>query len=607
MHHEIKLMSGNEAIARGLLEAGINVVAGYPGTPSSEVIDTLLREYKEYLDKVYVEWSVNEKVAAELAIAAAWSGLRAAATMKMSGMNVASDSFLSAVYSGVTGGLVFYVADDPGVYAGMVEQDTRHYAVMAPCPVIEPRTPSEAKNFVLLAFDISEKFKIPIILRGTTVLAHSEEPVLLGEIKLKSKEPIFEKDITRYTKAGRKIVLEQHKEVLEKIEKIKEEILKEGYYDTFGEENADLLVITAGNASNYVIDLVKEISGIKVLRLWMPWPIPEELIRNHIESVSKILVVEEIDPIIEREVRCILQELGSRVKVYGKLFGGPIPQYDEMSQEVILRALKVLGLDIKIRETRERRTFKRLITFCPGCPHRNTYFALIEAMKSLGMGPKDTIITGDIGCTILAMNKPFEIIWTELSMGASVGLARGFIKSGSKIVIAAVGDSTFFHATIPQAINAYLTNDNVKIIILDNSWVAMTGHQPSPTSPNVTRKVLPERILEAIGIETRVIDPYNVDEAVEGMKWLLESKGPRAIVARRECTLQAIRRGIKGIARINTEKCVGCGVCLSRTACMALRFNKKERKMEIIPELCNGCGLCAYICPFNAIEVKKPS
>ncbi|MCD6502943.1 MAG: 4Fe-4S binding protein [Euryarchaeota archaeon] len=607
MIQNIRLMSGNEAIARGLLEAGVNVVAGYPGTPSSEVIDTLLHDYKEYLDRVYVEWSVNEKVAAELAIAAAWAGLRAAATMKMSGMNVASDSFLSAVYSGVKGGLVFYVADDPGVYAGMVEQDTRNYAVMAPCPVIEPRRPKEAKNFVSLAFNISEEFKIPIILRGTTVLAHSEEPVPLGEIRIKKREFAFEKDIAKYTKAGRKIVLEQHKETLNKIKKIKEAIYKRKYYDTIG-NGSEILIITAGNASNYVLDLMNDLKEkIKVLRLWFPWPIPEKLIEEHVEGFTKILIVEEIDPIIEREVRAILQEIGSKAKVFGKLFGGPIPGYNEMTPEIVSNALAALGLEVRAKNPSSNvQGFRRPITFCPGCPHRVTYFALVEAMKSLGLDSSEIIITGDIGCTILAMNKPFEIIWTELSMGASVGLARGFLKAGKDIVIATVGDSTFFHATIPQIINAYLTNDNVKVIILDNSWVAMTGHQPTPTSPITKRRVLPEKILEAIGIETKVIDPYDVKGSIEAMKWLLSSKGPKAVVARRECSLQAIRRGIKGTAMIIKDKCVGCRLCLSKTACMALKFNEKEKKMEIIKELCNGCGLCAYICPFDAIEVKKP-
>jgi len=516
-----KIMSGNEAIARGIVEAGAHVASGYPGTPSSEVVDTLLKEYSEYL---YVEWSINEKVAAELAIAAAWSGLRAIATMKMSGMNVASDSVLSAVYSGTKGGLLFYVADDPGVYAGMVEQDTRNYAVMAPCPCVEPSTPSEAKNFVSLAFDLSERFEIPVILRGTTVLAHSEEPVELGEIKSRKIEPSFEKDIARYTKAGRKIVIEQHKMVLEKLEKIKEEIERRKYYSV-DEGDLKWLIITSGSVSGYVYDLVK--GKAKILRLWLSWPIPKQLILNHMNEAEKVLVVEEIDPIIEREVRAIAQMEGLNIKILGKMTGD-MPLYDEYNHSIVARGLKKLGIDIDIPTSRVKnlRTFRRPITFCQGCPHRVTYYALIRALREFGLDPqKNVIVTGDIGCTILAMNKPFEIIWTELSMGASVGLARGFIRAGEKIVIAALGDSTFFHATIPQIINAYLTKDNIKIVVLDNTWTAMTGHQPTPTSPNATVQILPEKVLEGIGIRTKVVDPYDIDATIEAMKWMIAQKG----------------------------------------------------------------------------------
>lgn len=597
-----KIMSGNEAIARGVVEAGTHVASGYPGTPSSEVIDTLLKEYSDYL---YVEWSINEKVAAELAIAAAWSGLRAIATMKMSGMNVASDSVLSAIYSGTKGGLLFYVADDPGVYAGMVEQDTRNYAVMAPCPCVEPSTPSEAKKFVSLAFDLSEKFEIPIILRGTTVLAHSEEPVELGDIKSIKVEPNFEKDIAKYTKAGRKIVIEQHKMVLEKLEKIREEIEKSEYY-TIDEGNPDLLVITSGSASGYVYDLAK--GKAKILRLWLSWPIPRQLILEHMSEAEKVLIVEEIDPVIEREVRAIAQIEGLNTKILGKMTGD-MPSYDEYTHKIVAYGLRRLGIDVDIPSSKIEniRTFRRPITFCHGCPHRVTYYALIRALREFGLDPKrNVIVTGDIGCTILAMNRPYEMIWTELSMGASVGLARGFLRAGEKIVIAALGDSTFFHATIPQIINAYLTKDNVKIVILDNSWTAMTGHQPTPTSPNVTAQILPEKILEGIGIKTKVVDPYDIDATIEAMKWMISQDGPAAVVARRECSLQAMRRGIKGIARVLENKCTGCKACLTITACPALRYEDSSGKMRIIPELCNGCGLCAYVCPFNAIEVEPP-
>jgi len=580
-------MSGNEAIARGVVEAGASLAVGYPGTPSSEVIDTLRREYS---DKIEARWCVNEKVAFEIALGASWSGLRAIATMKMSGLNVASDSFLSAVYSGSKGGLLLYVADDPGVHAGMVEQDTRHYALMGLCPVLEPSTPAEAKELVKRAFKISEDFETPIMVRGTTSLAHSEEPVELGEIpKEHRRVPPFTRDLDRYTKAGSARVLRQKKEAIRRLEKLERWIEKEEFYEAIG-DGIDL-IITAGVPSTYV----KEIYDGKILRLYFSFPLPREKILEEIQDARKVLVVEELDPVVEIQIRSLLQREGISVDLYGKL-DGTLPCIGEIGHEEVLSGLRALEERVE-RKKVIKKSFKRPITFCAGCPHRGTCLAMKLALRDLGISP---VITGDIGCTILGMNPPFDLFWTEVSMGSSVGIGIGIWKGKKEPVVAMLGDSTFFHAAIPQTIEAKLQGANLKIVVMDNGWTAMTGHQPSPSTG---LEMKPEDLLKAIGIETYVLDAYDVEGLRKVFKEILSKKGVQAVVARRECALQAMRRGVKGSAKVLEDKCVGCGTCVRMTACPAIYMEGGKAKIE--DSLCNGCGICAYVCPTKAIEVKR--
>lgn len=622
-----KLLTGNEAIAEGIIESGVEVVTGYPGTPSTEVILTLLPQKEEL--GIHIEWSTNEKVAFEIAAGAAWAGKRALVTMKMSGVNVAADSLASVAYSGCTGGLVVFVADDPGVSAGMPEEDSRYYAKSMVVPMLDLASQQECLDYVKLAFEISEKIGGPIFLRSTTDISHVASDVEIGKkLKLEKREAHFERDIAKYTKAGAAWCMAQHQDALGRLEeasKICDSYITESgikVNETHFEDGSKQGVIYAGAVEGNFKEALKKYNlKLSWLKIGMVYPLPEERIKKFLKKVERVLILEELDPLIEVEVIKIAYLLNKKVEILGKfdktlsLIGNYSFKKIRKSLEILLKTKLESGQNSKILERAKELEVKRPTSFCIGCPHRGTYFALNKAIKNLKYKKEEIIVTGDIGCTILGMSKPFESCWTEVAMGASIGLAQGFKWAGiKKPVIATIGDSTFFHAGIPPLINAVYQKVPLTIIILDNGWTAMTGFEENPGTISLdessTKRVDIVEICRGCGIEDiKIIEPYQSEKATDAIMKAIEYPGVSVVVSRRECALQTKRRKIKFPQRkVNIDKCNGCRICLSSLACPAMVFHPKDANSKAYMEItsaCFGCGLCEFTCPEGAIEVIK--
>ncbi|MEA1964931.1 MAG: thiamine pyrophosphate-dependent enzyme [Candidatus Aerophobetes bacterium] len=610
-----KLLTGNEAVAEGIIESGAEVVCGYPGTPSTEVIQTLLPQEKEL--GIHVEWSINEKVASEIAAAASWAGKRAIAIMKMSGLNVASDSLCSIIYSGCGGGLVVYVVDDPGAGAGMVEQDSRYYAKLGVAPMLDVSSQQESLDFVKLAFETSEEIGGPVFLRSTASISHVASNVEIGKrVKLK-REAHFERNISKYTKPKASWCMNQHQDSLTRLTRaskiVDSKVNKMHLEEEYG-------VIASGAAWENFQEAVNRYNlKLSWLKIGIVNPLPEEKIKEFLKEIDRLLVLEELEPFIEEEVMRISFLSGKKIDILGK-FDGTLSKMGNYSfkevkdsLEALLKAKLELEQNPEIIERAEKLEVKRPTSFCVGCPHRGTYYAINRAIKKLKYKKGEIIVTGDIGCTILGMNKPFETCWTEVAMGASIGIAQGFKWAGiEKPVLATIGDSTFFHAGIPPLINAVYQNVPLTVIILDNGWTAMTGFEENPgTIPLKEADTVRVDIVEVCrgcGVkDVSVIDPYQSKEALDVIAEAIKHPGVSVLVSRRECSLQARRRRISlPKLKVNPDKCTGCRVCLSSLACPAMIFHPEDNKglMEITSS-CNGCGLCKDICPEEAIEVAK--
>lgn len=607
-----KLLSGNEAVAEGALESGVEVVTGYPGTPSSELIPFLADIVKKENLKVYVEWSVNEKVAFDVATAVAWSGKRVLITMKMAGLNVASDTLINIANKGVKGGMVIYVTDDPGTHAGCTEQDSRFYSFMSLVPILDPSDPMDAKKLTKIAFEVSEKIQIPIILRSTTNVSHTMGIVECDSYSSSLRKFEFKKDAQNYTTVladrvnQRKLLLKKHVEVLE-------------LFDKFNLNQLDIKnnlgVIASGVSWTYLQEIINYFDlELSTLKIGSENPWPETKVRKMIHNVEKVLVIEEQEPIIEIMVKKTMASIKKIIPVLGKE-DGTLSRVGENNLENVASALsKLINKKLEFEEKNQIdinkiKSYKseKALTFCAGCSHRATYYIINKAIKKLGFRQDEIIVTGDIGCTSLGVYKPLETLWTEVTMGASIGLAHGFkIAGATKPVIATLGDSTFFHSGIPPLVNAIQHSSDLTVIILDNLWTSMTGFQPNPnTGLNLFGKpsniISISRITEAIGAYTITISPYEIEKSIDIVAKTISKKGLKVIISKEECVLQKVRHGSKNIPYyIDQENCIKCGVCIKNISCPAIINDNNEYFID--KNICSGCGVCAQICPVNAIK-----
>ncbi len=533
-----EILLGDEAIVQGALEAGVDFVSGYPGCPSAEIGQGFLDIAKE--NGIYAEWSANEKVALETAIGASFSGLKSLVNMKSFGLNVCSDSLFPLAYTGTKAPMVIIVADDPSCHSSaQSEQDSRGYAYLSRIPVLEPSDPQEAYEFTKVAYEISEKFNTPVILRITTRVAHQRMPVQFKDIKIENKifkKGEFIKDYKRFSTMPPR-VLEMKKELLEKIEEIKQFSEKSSANEAIaGSSSSGVGIIASGVSYLHAREALEELDlKLPVLRLGFFYPLPVKKIRDFIKPLKKVLIAEEVDPYIEKEIRIIAKDANLKLEIFGK---NVLPEIGELNQGKIAFALaKILGIKYENPKNAVLDLPRRHPQICPNCPY---WFAFTAIKKS---APEGTIFGGDIGCNMLAGVSPHNIQDYLFSMGSSIGIGHGVIKSTNQKVIAIIGDGTFFHAGIPALINAVYNKSNLLVFVLDNRITAMTGLQQNPgMGKNGMGEEAPmlkiEEIAASCGVKNiKVIDPVNFRELSDLIKDFLNKEGVSVIISRRICAL----------------------------------------------------------------------
>ncbi len=572
-----KLLLGNAAVARGAFEAGVSVVASYPGTPSTEITEEIVK-----FPEVYAQWSPNEKVAAEVAIGASIGGARAMSCMKHVGLNVMADPVFTVSYTGVNGGLVFCVADDPGMHSSQNEQDSRHYAKASKIAMLEPSDSSECKEFTKYAFTLSEEFDTPVFIRLSTRVSHSQSLVEINERENIELKP-YEKNIAKYVMMPANAV-KRHVTVEERIASLKE-FAESSPLNAVEENGAKIGVITAGISYMYA----REALGDKAdyLKLGMVYPLPEKKIKDFCSKYDKVYVIEELDPVIEDHCKAL------GLNVIGK---DAFTLLGEYTPSMIKAA--VLGEENKDILTIDEAIPVRPPVMCAGCPHRGTFYVL----KKLGL-----VVSGDIGCYTLGAVAPLQSVDTTICMGASVSAALGMAKArGSefnKKLVSVIGDSTFMHSGITGLVDIVYNKGANTVIILDNSITGMTGHQDNPTTGYTlrgeeTKQVNLVALCKAVGVEhVAVCDPFDVKEFERVVKEETDRDEPSVIIAQRPC---ALLKSVKYTGHcVITDKCKNCKMCM-KLGCPAISI--KDGKVSIDANQCNGCGLCVNVCPFNAIE-----
>jgi indolepyruvate ferredoxin oxidoreductase alpha subunit len=591
----IKMLSGNEAVARGAWEAGVAVASAYPGTPSTEILENFAR-----YPNVYAEWAPNEKVAMDVAIGAAYAGKRALAAMKHVGLNVAADSFMYASYTGAEAGLVIVSADDPAMHSSQNEQDNRTFARFARIPCLEPSDSQQAKDMTIAAFGLSERFDTPVLLRLTTRICHSQSAVELGErVESGSSEPKpFVRNIPKYVMVPGNAI-KRHPVIEQRILDIAR--LADTFpYNVIEPGDRSLGIITAGIAYQYAKEVFPTAS---ILRLGMTWPLPAGLIKQYAASVDRLIVIEELDPFIEEAVRLM------GLQVEGKSI---FPLLGELDPRVVRESAIQAGLlppeaHVPLPEVDPGVLPPRPPVLCPGCPHRSSFYVLNKLKVP---------VNGDIGCYTLGLVHPLSAIHTTGCMGASVGVAHGALKAGSpERHVAVLGDSTFFHSGIPALVNVVYNNSPVITIIMDNRVTGMTGHQGNPANGQTLQgghnpEIELEPLVRALGIKhVQTVEAFDVKTIEKVLKEYMALDEPSVLITREACALlpEARKRWVP--LEVLADKCNGCTLCF-RIGCPAiLKSDELDERMQrpkalIDAGLCTGCEVCAQLCPRDAITFR---
>ncbi len=624
------MIMGNQAIALGALKAGVNLVAGYPGTPSSEIIEFIAKYNKQ--TGTYVEWSVNEKAAVEVAAGASYAGSRTLVTMKQVGLNVASDPVMCLSYVGIKGGMVIVSADDPGPISSQTEQDTRTFGSYSKIPVFDPSTPQEAFDMIQKAFDLSEKYCTPVLLRPTTRVDHAYESMEFPELPPCRTPGVFEKDTQRWVIFPR-ASYNNHKRIFNRNESILPQEFSQGaFMNAFNRiEGADGtkihgsgLNLAAGGISwcylKEALAMLKcqhpeneSIAQARILKIGTPYPFPNPLAKEFLSDSQSVTVFEELDPVIEQSLLLLCGKEKLQATIHGKL-DGTVPEAGELSVEIVKEILEQLA-HIESKEQKQSPSLQlpetdlpvRPPVLCAGCPHRGAFYAVKQAMKG-----QKTAYCGDIGCYTLGNAKPLDMCDTCLCMGADITMAQGFYHNeNDRTCFSFIGDSTFFASGITGVVNAVYNQSHQTLCILDNSTTAMTGHQPHPGTGvtmmgDIVEKISIEAILKAIGVSpVLTANPFDQTKAVAAVKQAAASPGVSAVIFKAPCIAIAAKVGWEKphALTVSTDTCIGCRKCINELGCPALSVAQDgSKKVLIDASLCTGCGLCSSICPTKAIS-----
>lgn len=595
-----ELLMGNEAIGLGAIRAGVNLVSGYPGTPSTEILETVAKHNDG--GRIHVEWSVNEKAALEVAAGGAYAGARTMVTMKQVGLNVASDPLMSLAYVGVKGGMVIVAADDPGPISSQTEQDTRCFAAFAKLPVFDPASPEEAYEMVGEAFAYSEKYGTPVLLRPTTRVCHGCATVELKEAQPPKEPEGFIKDTGRWV-IFPKLSYQNHMKIEERNVELSHVFSSYKYNTVEGTGSLKKGVAAGGVSYTYVKESLPD--DVRLMKIGTPHPFPEELAVDFLKGLEEVLVIEELDPVIEKELLRIAGKYHLSVEIKGKLTHDTknagensvesvkddlsrfLPEYEELKAKEGKDEEKIPPLPV------------RPPVLCAGCPHRASFYAVKQAAKG-----RKAVFSGDIGCYTLGNSKPLDMVDTCLCMGADVTIAQGLhIIEPDAVNFAFIGDSTFFASGITGVVNAVYNQTDIVLVVLDNSTTAMTGHQPHPGTGktmmgDVTAKVDIEKILEAVGVRKIVkADPLNLKEAVAAVDEVMDERGVRAVIFKSPCIAVTKPAACYQVAE---DACTSCRQCIRELGCPAIV--QTDGKVSIEPSLCFGCGICAQVCKFGAIR-----
>lgn len=604
MHKEF--LMGNAAIALGAVASGVNVVAGYPGTPSTEVLETIA---KHRPDDVYVEWSVNEKAAMELAAGASYSGARTLVTMKQVGLNVASDPLMSLEYIGVKGGMVILVADDPGPISSQTEQDTRHFAAFSKLPCFDPSSAQEAYEMIQEAYEYSEKYNTPVFLRPTTRVCHGYASVSVKdpeEYTVHTPEG-FVKDSKRWVIFPR-LSYQNHQKIEARnveLADIFSSYEKNKIYpacDTFADSRKG--IVSGGISFTYAMETLIETGMVRHLKISTPHPFPEKLAAQFLDGLDEVLCLEELDPVIERELTYICGKYHLPVKILGKLTHNTA-NAGENTRDSVDTYIRTF-LDLPVKEQQKLTDVPPLPVrppvLCAGCPHRASFYAVKKAMQG-----RKTIFCGDIGCYTLGNARPLDTVDTCLCMGAGLNIAQGVEKiEPDTACFAFVGDSTFFASAITGVVNAVYNQANMTLVVLDNSTTAMTGHQPHPGTGRtvmgeIVQKINIEQVLRGIGVQdVETVNPLDHEAAVSCVKELADKPGVKAIIFKSPC-IAVTKPGTP--MHVDISSCIHCKKCIRELGCPAIIT--EDGNVSIDSSMCTGCGLCSQICPVHAIKGGK--